>query len=392
MRLFKQKLALIAPIAVIVILVIFSINLVVQGDPKPENLPVALVVNDDGEQATVLKKALLAQEKSVDGKEPMFDFTIVNDEKSLDQSFNDQEYYAALIIPKGFSEAVTSITKTNTPAAVTIKVNQGMNSTGANYANQGLSAVVDAVSNQVSQQVLSSLEESKHNITATQVKALATPITKNIESVNAVTKATANGNAPILMAMPAWVGALIGGMLLLLATQKIKFTKRTDRLSVMAEQIVLGIVMALLSGFTVATLATWSGMNLPSYSIVLLFIAFAYFCFFMLVSATVAWIGKPAIMIFMVMMLVGMGTITMPPEMLPSFLANYVRTWMPMRFAADGLREIFYFGTGFYTGSPSNVLMGIGGGALIVYLLSALKPIKSVKEIKNNSDEQLQNQ
>lgn len=75
----------------------------------------------------------------------------------------------------------------------------------------------------------------------------------------------------------------------------------------------------------------------------------------------------------MVVMLLGMGVIMMPPEMLPDFFVNFVRPWIPIRFAAEGLRDIFYFGSGFYTGHSFNVIAGIGIVGLIVFVLSGFK-------------------
>src|SRR5690606_39446912 len=57
-----------------------------------------------------------------------------------------------------------------------------------------------------------------------------------------------------------------------------------------------------------------------------------------------------SITLFMVVMLLGMGVLMTPKEMLPDFFVTFIRPWVPIRFAADGLREIFYFGSGFYTG------------------------------------------
>ncbi|MNW65747.1 hypothetical protein D3C74_441570 [compost metagenome] len=71
-----------------------------------------------------------------------------------------------------------------------------------------------------------------------------------------------------------------------------------------------------------------------------------------------------------------MGVIMMPKEMIPDFFVTFVRPWIPIRFAGDGLREIFYFGSGFYTGESFNIILGIGAVGLVVYLLSIFKPVR----------------
>ena len=48
-------------------------------------------------------------------------------------------------------------------------------------------------------------------------------------------------------------------------------------------------------------------------------------------------------------------------------------------FASEGLREIFYFGSGFYTGGSFNTILGIGIVGLIILLLSLFKPVRAEK-------------
>lgn len=55
MRLFKEKLAWAAPIAVMLIIALFSVNLFAQGDPKVRQLPIAWVVNDTGQHVDAIQ-------------------------------------------------------------------------------------------------------------------------------------------------------------------------------------------------------------------------------------------------------------------------------------------------------------------------------------------------
>lgn len=249
--------------------------------------------------------------------------------------------------------------------------------TGANVAKNALNALIANLSTNYSENLKTQLGDQK--ITADQAAVLIHPIITEEKIFNEVTAATANGSAPILMAMPAWVGALIGGFILFLAKSNIlkneQLTRR-ERLRLMGIKIIFGVMIAILSGYTVATLGLIAGVNLPSFFLVGAYVSFAAFCFFLLVSAVTAWIGKPAITIFMVVMLLGMGVIMTPKEMLPDFFVTFIRPWIPIRFAGDGLRDIFYFGSGFYTGPSFNTILGIGVVGLIVYLLSVFKPVR----------------
>lgn len=376
MRLFKEKLAWAAPIAVILIIALFSVNLFVQGDPQVKNLPVALVVNDEGEYVEAVQSAVDRMSAGTDGKEPIVVFTQEN-EADIEKLFQDKKYYAALVIPEGYNDAVQNALTSNAAASLKIYVNQGYNMTGATYAKTALNGIVTQLSTQQSASFIEQMGDQQ--IQADQATVLVNPIISEETIFNAVTAATANGSAPILMAMPAWVGALIGGFILFLVTSNIQKKETLTRkltLRLMGNQVLFGVIIALFSGFTVATLGKIAGVNMPSYFLVGSFVSFAAFCFFLLVSAVTAWIGKPAITLFMVVMLLGMGVIMMPKEMIPDFFVSFIRPWIPIRFAGDGLREIFYFGSGFYTGESFNIITGIGIGGLITYVLSILKPVR----------------
>ncbi|MGE7781561.1 ABC transporter permease [Peribacillus sp. NPDC097264] len=374
MRLFKNKLAWAAPIAVILIIALFSVNLFAQGNPKVRNLPVALIVNDEGTHVDAVQSAVEQMSKGTDGEEPMLAFT-KEKEENIEDLFDDKQYYAALVIPEGYNDSLQNAVKNNKSAQLKIYINQGYNMTGANFAKTALNGLVTQLNNQYSTNFINQMDGQQ--IDADQAAVIVNPIVSEEKVFNEITASTANGSAPTLMAVPAWVGALIGGFILFLAisniTKKENLTRK-QTLRLMGGQVLFGVIIALFSGFTVSTLASIAGINMPSYLLVAFFVSFAAFCFFLLVSAITAWIGKPAITLFMVVMLLGMGVLMTPLEMLPDFFVNFIRPWVPIRFASEGLREIFYFGSGFYTGGSFITIAGIGIVGLVIYLLSIFKP------------------
>ena len=379
MRLFKEKLAWAAPIAVILIIALFSVNLFAQGNPQVKNLPVALIVNDDGDHVDAVKAAVEQMSKGTDGAEPTLAFTNEK-EADIEDLFDDKKYYAALVIPEGYNDTLQNAMTNNTAATLKIYINQGFNMTGSNYAKTALNALIAQLSDQYSTSFVAQIGDGQ--IDANKAAVLVNPIISEEKVFNAITASTASGSAPTLLAVPAWVGALIGGFIVFLATSSI-FKKETltrkQTLGLMGGQILFGVIIALFSGFTVATLAQIAGINMPSYFLVAFFVSFAAFCFYLLVSAITAWIGKPAITLFMVVMLLGMGVLMTPQEMLPGFFVNFIRPWVPIRFASEGLREIFYFGSGFYTGGSFNTILGIGLVGLVIFLLSIFKPVPEQK-------------
>ena len=377
MRLFKEKLAWAAPIAVILIIALFSINLFAQGDPKVRNLPVAFIVNDSGQHVDAVKAAVEKMGEGIDGEEPVIAFT-AEEEKDIEQLFADKEYYAAFVIPAGFNDAIENAVANNAPAQLMIYLNQGYNMQGANVAKSALNGLITQINAQYSQGFIAQMGDTK--IDATQASILVNPIVGEEKIFNEITAATANGSAPVLMAVPSWVGALIGGFVIFLTSSMIlkrEMLTRKETLELMFAQILFGVIIALFSGFTVATLALIADINMPSYWLVAFFVSFAAFCFFLLVSAITAWIGKPAITLLMVVMLLGMGVLMTPMEMLPDFFVNFIRPWIPLRFASEGLRDIFYFGSGFYTGASFNTILGIGIAGFLIYGASIFKPVKA---------------
>lgn len=379
LKLFKEKLAWAAPIAVILIIALFSVNLFAQGNPKVRNLPVAVIVNDEGTHVENVLTAIEKMGEGVDGAEPTIAFTTEKME-DIEQLFADKKYYGAIVIPEGYNDALDQVLNSNTSATLEIYLNQGYNMTGSNFAKTALNGLVSQINVQYSATFVEQLADTQ--ITANQATTIVNPIVAQEKVFNGITAATANGSAPTLMAVPAWVGALIGGFVLFLSSSMImkrELLTRRDTLRLMGEQVLFGVFIALFSGFTVATLGLIAGINMPGYWLVALFVSFAAFCFFLLVSAITAWIGKPAITLLMVVMLLGMGVLMTPMEMLPDFFINFIRPWIPLRFASEGLREIFYFGSGFYTGSSFNTILGIGIGGFIVYFLSIFKPVKATK-------------
>ncbi len=379
MRLFKEKLAWAAPLAVILIIALFSVNLFAQGDPKVRNLPVALIVNDEGVHVDAVKSAVEQMSKGTDSEEPMLAFTNEK-EADIEDLFDDKKYYGALVIPEGYNDALQNALTNNSAAALKVYINQGYNMTGANYAKTALNGLITQLSSQYSNVFIAQLGDKQ--IDADKAAVLVNPIVSEEKVFNAITASTANGSAPTLMAVPAWVGALIGGFILFLVTSSIfkkELLTRKQTLHLMGGQALFGVIIALFSGFTVATLGSIAGINMPGYFLVGSFVSFAAFCFFLLVSGVTAWIGKPAITLFMVVMLLGMGVLMTPQEMLPDFFVNFIRPWVPIRFASEGLREIFYFGSGFYTGQSFNIILGIGIAGLTMYLLSIFKPVRGKK-------------
>jgi YhgE/Pip-like protein len=180
MKLFKEKLAWAAPIAVILIIALFSINLFAQGDPKGRNLPVALIVNDEGAHVEAVEKALEQMSKGSGEGEPMFAFTEEKEEEIKDL-FKDKQYYAALVIPEGYNDQLGHVLINKSPATLKIYINQGYNVTGANMAKNALNTLISQLNQQYYSNFATQLAGQKIDLNSASV--LVNPIVTEEKSV-----------------------------------------------------------------------------------------------------------------------------------------------------------------------------------------------------------------
>lgn len=202
---FKNKLLLLSPVVALLVVIIFSLTLFPTVQPQPKNLPIAIVNEDQGVEIPNQPKMNMGQtivdnmkKASKSEEEPAVKWVEVKNEETLQNGLNDQEYYAALVIPKDFStkQASLRIPQPSSPE-VEIFINQGMNTAASTMAGQILNSVVDNMNNNVRKQILEELKAKGATLTADQVSNVVTPITKKVINVNETGKNSANGNSPI---------------------------------------------------------------------------------------------------------------------------------------------------------------------------------------------------
>ncbi len=189
----------------LLVVFIFSLTLFPTVQPQPKNLPIAIVNEDQGVEIPNQPKMNMGQtivdnmkKTSKSEEEPAVKWIEVKNEETLQNGLNDQEYYAALVIPKDFSTKQASL-RTPHPSSpeVEIFINQGMNTAASTMAGQMLNGVVDNMNNTVRAQLLEGYKAKGVTLTADQVSNVVTPITKKVINVNEIGKNSANGNSPI---------------------------------------------------------------------------------------------------------------------------------------------------------------------------------------------------
>ncbi|SIQ73495.1 YhgE/Pip N-terminal domain-containing protein [Bacillus cereus] len=387
---FKNKLLLLSPVIALLVVFIFSLTLFPTVQPKPKNLPIAIVNEDQGVEIPNQPKMNMGKtivdnmkKTSKSEEEPAVKWIEVKNKESVQKGLNNQEYYAALVIPKDFSTKQASL-RTPQPSSseVEIFINQGMNTAASTMAGQMLNAVVDNMNNTVRTQLLEGLKAKGATLTADQVSNVVTPITKKVTNVNEIGKNSANGNSPISLFQPLWIASLASAAIIFIAISKMPVGTRKENFVLKLKQIVTGASAAFVIGFGLTWIADGMvGLNISNFTDTALFLSITSFSFFLMISAVLSLVGLKGIGLFALLLFFGAPLLSLAPEMLSPFYQDWVYAWLPMRFMIEGLREIFFFGKGLSWSTPLTVLVSIGVVSMVIILATDFKR-RTIKEQK----------
>ncbi|EJR35222.1 MULTISPECIES: YhgE/Pip domain-containing protein [Bacillus] len=379
---FKNKLLLLSPVIALLVVFIFSLTLFPTVQPKPKNLPIAIVNEDQGVEIPNQPKMNMGQtivdnmkKTSKSEEEPAVKWVEVQNKEAVQKGLNNQEYYAALVIPKDFSVKQASL-RTPQPSSpeVEIYINQGMNTAASTMAGQMLNGVVDNMNNNVRTQLLEGFKAKGTTLTTDQVSNVVTPITKKVTNVNEIGKNSANGNSPMSLFQPLWIASLASAAIIFIAISKMPVGTRKENFVLKLKQIVTGAIATLVIGFGLTWIADGMvGLNIPNFTDTALFLSITSFCFFLMISAVLSLVGLKGIGIFALLLFFGAPLLALAPEMMSPFYQDWVYAWLPMRFMIEGLREIFFFGKGLAWNTPLTVLVWIGVVSVVIILGTAFK-------------------
>ncbi|MFC9727271.1 YhgE/Pip domain-containing protein [Bacillus cereus] len=379
---FKNKLLLLSPVIALLVVFIFSLTLFPTVQPQPKNLPIAIVNEDQGVEIPNQPKMNMGQtivdnmkKTSKAEEEPAVKWIEVKNKEAVQKGLNNQEYYAALVIPKDFSTKQASL-RTLQPSSpeLEIFINQGMNTAASTMAGQMLNGVVDNMNNTVRTQLLEGLKAKGATVTTDQAAKLVTPIVKNVKNMNEVGKNSANGNSPISLFQPLWIASLASAAIIFIAISKMPVSSRKENFLLKVNQIVTGAIATLVIGFGLTWIADGVvGLNISNFTDTALFLSITSFSFFLMISAVLSLVGLKGIGLFALLLFFGVPLLSLAPEMLSPFYQDWVYLWLPMKFMIEGLREIFFFGKGLSWNTPVTVLVWIGIVSMVTILATAFK-------------------
>ncbi|MDW8552746.1 MULTISPECIES: ABC transporter permease [Staphylococcus] len=390
MNIFKSKLLWLAPIVAILIFVIFSIAFYPAFNPKPKDIPMAIVNQDKGTdiQGKNINIGKHLEDKLMDSNSGAVKWVQVDSEADIKKGMKDQKYYGAAIIEKDFSKHALSKTQNvvmyakkqemkdkvqsgEVPAEQAKKMQEKMTESGSDQkittqkasfktmvndgggtqisqmASQILEGMGDNVNQQITKQSLSILQKQDVDVKASDVQSLTHPVNVSSEKINKISSHQAGGNGPFLMFMPVWMGSILISVLLFFAFRTSNNIAIHHRIIASLGQIAMTIVTAFVGAFAyIYFMEVVLGFDFNNTNTTATFVALAIMGFVGLILGTMTWLGLKSIPIFFLLMFFSMQLVTLPKQMLPDFYQKYIVGWNPFAHYANSLREILYLHEG----------------------------------------------
>lgn len=382
MNIFKNKLLWIAPIATMIILVIFSLAFYPAYNPKPKDFPIGILNEDKGttiqdKNVNIGKKL---EDKLLDSDSNKIKWVKVDSEKDLEKDLKDQKIFGVAIIDKDFSKDAMSKTQKvvmdskkeemqqkvasgEIPPQVVQQmkqkmgnqqvevkqakfktiVSEGSSLQGSQIASAVLTGMGDNINAQNTKQSLETLTSQNVKVNATDINGLTNPVKVDNEKLNKVKDHQAGGNAPFLMFMPIWIGSIVTSILLFFAFRTSNNIVVQHRIIASIGQMIFAVVAAFAGSFVyIYFMQGVQGFDFDHPNRIAIFVALAILGFVGLILGVMVWLGMKSIPIFFILMFFSMQLVTLPKQMLPESYQKYVYDWNPFTHYATSVRELLY--------------------------------------------------
>ncbi len=382
MNIFKNTLLWIAPIATMIILVIFSLAFYPAYNPKPKDLPIGILNEDKGttiqdKNVNIGKKL---EDKLLDSDSNKIKWVKVDSEKDLEKDLKDQKIFGVAIIDKDFSKDAMSKTQKvvmdskkeemqqkvasgEIPPQVVQQmkqkmgnqqvevkqakfktiVSEGSSLQGSQIASAVLTGMGDNINAQITKQSLETLTSQNVKVNAADINGLTNPVKVDNEKLNKVKEHQAGGNAPFLMFMPIWIGSIVTSILLFFAFRTSNNIVVQHRIIASIGQMIFAVVAAFAGSFVyIYFMQGVQGFDFDHPNRIAIFVAFAILGFVGLILGVMVWLGMKSVPIFFILMFFSMQLVTLPKQMLPESYQKYVYDWNPFTHYATSVRELLY--------------------------------------------------
>lgn len=419
MNIFKNKLLWIAPIATMIILVIFSLAFYPAYNPKPKDLPIGILNEDKGttiqdKNVNIGKKL---EDKLLDSDSNKIKWVKVDSEKDLEKDLKDQKIFGVAIIDKDFSKDAMSKTQKvvmdskkeemqqkvasgEIPPQVVQQmkqkmgnqqvevkqakfktiVSEGSSLQGSQIASAVLAGMGDNINAQITKQSLETLTSQNVKVNAADINGLTNPVKVDNEKLNKVKDHQAGGNAPFLMFMPIWIGSIVTSILLFFAFRTSNNIVVQHRIIASIGQMIFAVVAAFAGSFVyIYFMQGIQGFDFDHPNRIAIFVALAILGFVGLILGVMVWLGMKSIPIFFILMFFSMQLVTLPKQMLPESYQKYVYDWNPFTHYATSVRELLYLNHHIELNSTMWMFIGFMIFGAVSSLISAIVRKHSTK-------------
>ncbi|HCT4661596.1 TPA: YhgE/Pip domain-containing protein [Staphylococcus aureus] len=419
MNIFKNKLLWIAPIATMIILVIFSLAFYPAYNPKPKDLPIGILNEDKGttiqdKNVNIGKKL---EDKLLDSDSNKIKWVKVDSEKDLEKDLKDQKIFGVAIIDKDFSKDAMSKTQKvvmdskkeemqqkvasgEIPPQVVQQmkqkmgnqqvevkqakfktiVSEGSSLQGSQIASAVLTGMGDNINAQITKQSLETLTSQNVKVNAADINGLTNPVKVDNEKLNKVKDHQAGGNAPFLMFMPIWIGSIVTSILLFFAFRTSNNIVVQHRIIASIGQMIFAVVAAFAGSFVyIYFMQGVQGFDFDHPNRIAIFVAFAILGFVGLILGFMVWLGMKSVPIFFILMFFSMQLVTLPKQMLPESYQKYVYDWNPFTHYATSVRELLYLNHHIELNSTMWMFIGFMIFGAVSSLVSAIVRKRSTK-------------
>ena len=351
-KLLKNKFVWLPILVALFIGAYFSITAIPSTHMKVNDLPIAIVNEDQGTTGKNLTKQITTKNSSNSSKMSI-KWTVFNSQEDLLKEMNKEKYYGAIVIPKNFSANLQSLMTPNPKKAkLKIIINQGMGTTITTQVNTTLTEMTHQINTALGKQLLQTLSKKMPAIPAEMASNLTNPLTIETEKINN-TGDLANGGAHFFQSV--WLGCLGTSMLLGFAFSKIKFKSLREKFSALGVQLLSAIISSFVIGYGVIYLqSTILNVTIPNFTLLGLFLSLCAFSFIIFINGVESWVGLISIPVFMLLLFFAAPLLTAIPESLNGFYST-LSNWLPMSYMYRGVKSIMYFNN-----SPSqSIIMGL---------------------------------
>lgn len=415
MNILKNKLLWIPPIALVLLLIILSIAFYPGYNPKPQNLPLAIVNLDEGTtvQGKTIDIGKDLENNLLKNKSDAIEWKSVSNEADARKALSEQKYYGIIVLEKDFSKHALSQTQATImdakqkeledkvksgeippqvaqqtaekmkqsgqsdmkPQSAQLKtiISEGSGMQGPKIASKVFNDVGDNLNQKIIAQTIDILDQQNVDVPAKSISKISQPVKVESITIDKVKAHQVGGNAPFSMFMPVWTGSIISSALLFYAFRTSHLIQRKARVLAACIQIIGAIVTAFVGSFGYIYFMTGvQGFHFDHPNRVALFVGLAILGFIGLILGTMTWLGMKSVPIFFLLMFFSIQLVTLPKEMLPQFYRDYIVSWNPFSNYAETLRHIIYMNHSIELNGTLWMLIGFMLFGILSVIIAAL--------------------